>query len=221
MVGALLRDAPAPARVSGASAGALVAACYGAGLGPRELAEELGALERRDFWDPGPGLGVLRGHLFRERLRELLPPTFGECSTPVAVTVHDVLGRRPRALSTGSLPAAVHASCAVPVMFHPVRVGGRLYVDGGLSDRPGLTAMPEGRVLFHHLASRSPWRRPGSESLALPRRPGIVSLVIQGLPRVHPFRLDRGARALALAAKATELALDKSVHDGKVEVWVP
>ncbi|MBW2461481.1 MAG: patatin-like phospholipase family protein [Deltaproteobacteria bacterium] len=221
MVDALIRGAPRPDHVCGASAGALVAACYGAGLRPEALGEELSVLERGDFWDPAPGPGLLRGRLFRERLHGLLPRTFAECRTPVSVAVHDVLGRRPRALTSGSLPAAVHASCAVPFMFRPVRVGGRLYVDGGVSDRPGVTAMPEGRVLFHHLASRSPWRRPGSESLNIPRRRGLVSLVIEGLPRVHPFRLDRGRDALAIARRATERALDLPICDGRVAVPVP
>ncbi|RLB53465.1 MAG: patatin, partial [Deltaproteobacteria bacterium] len=137
MVDALVRSAPAPAQVCGASAGALVAACYGAGLPPTALGEELAGLTRSDFWDPALGPGLLRGRLFRERLHGLLPGTFAECRTPVSVAVHDVLGRRPRALTSGSLPAAVHASCAVPFMFRPVRVGGRLYVDGDVSDRPG------------------------------------------------------------------------------------
>src|SRR5690606_39277568 len=61
---------------------------------------------------------------------------------------------------------AIHASCAVPGMFHPVRVNGRLMVDGGVTDRAGLSGVPrEQRVFYHHVASRSPWRRPGSPAL--------------------------------------------------------
>jgi len=180
--------------------------------------EELVALERRDFWDPGPGFGVLRGRLFRAHLERLLPPRFADCPTPVSVAVHDVLLQQPRALASGDLPAAVHASCAVPLMFHPVRIGRRIFVDGGVSDRPGMVAMPPGRVLFHHLASRSPWRRRGSPTLALPRRPGLVSLVIEGLPRVHPFALAAGRSALTAAREATRAALDRPIEGGTVRV---
>jgi NTE family protein len=79
--------------------------------------------------------------------------------------------------------------------------------------------MPEGeRVLYHHLASRSPWRRPGSPSLALPRRAGLTALVIEGLPRVGPFRLPAGAQAFEHARLATRRALAAPVDDGVVRL---
>ena len=78
--------------------------------------------------------------------------------------------------------------------------------------------MPPGRTLFHHLASRSPWRRPGSPSLALPRRADLVSLVVADLPRSGPFKLEHGRRALDLARAATERALDRPIVDAAVHV---
>jgi NTE family protein len=63
-------------------------------------------------------------------------------------------------------------------------------------------------VLYHHLSSRSPWRRPGSPALRVPERAGLVPLVIDGLPRVGPFRLDEGPRAFEVARRATHAALD-------------
>src|SRR3954470_8125789 len=60
-----------PARISGSSAGALVGGAWAAGMSARALGRELCALERRDFWDPGVGAGLLRGKLFRERLDAL------------------------------------------------------------------------------------------------------------------------------------------------------
>jgi NTE family protein len=216
MLASVLEAGPPPSRTSGASAGALVAASHAGGVAPDSLVDELVRLRREDFWDPSPGLGLLRGRLFRERLEGLLPRHFSECETPVAVSVHDVLGRKPVALRAGDLPAAVHASCAVPLMFHPVRIGGRIFIDGGVSDRPGLVAMAEGRVLFHHLGSRSPWRRRGTPALALPQRQGLVSLIIEGLPRVNPFALDAGREALELARRATRRALDTPIGPGGI-----
>jgi NTE family protein len=69
-------------------------------------------------------------------------------------------------------------------------------------------------VLFHHIASRSPWRT----KLRVPTRPGMVTLVIDGLPRSGPFRLEAGHRALALAREATLRALDAPIVDGVVRV---
>jgi NTE family protein len=42
----------------------------------------------------------------------------------------------------------------------------------------------------------------------VPERAGLVPLVIDGLPRVGPFRLDEGKRAFEIARKATRAALD-------------
>ena len=103
-------------------------------------------------------------------------------------------------------------------MFQPVWIERRPYWDGGILDRPGVAGVPSGRLLFHHIASRSPWRIAVPGSLALPRRPDLVTLVIESLPRSGPFRLDAGRRAMDLARAATERALDRPLDDDVVRV---
>lgn len=217
MLSALTARGLAPSHVGGSSAGALVAGTWAAGVGPERLAEILGALDRADFWDPAPGLGLLAGRRFDALLRRLLPVTTIEaCAVPVFISVFDILARRTAVVDRGDLPRAIRASCAVPGMFQPVWIARRPCWDGGILDRPGLVGMPPGRTLFHHIASRSPWRRPGSPALTLPRRADLVSLVIDQLPRAGPFRLEAGRRALELARAATERALDRPIVDGVV-----
>src|SRR5689334_8453056 len=71
-----LEDAGAlPARLSGSSAGALVSGLWASGVDAPAIRDALLALRREDFWDPGFGLGLLRGRLFRERLEALLRAT--------------------------------------------------------------------------------------------------------------------------------------------------
>jgi NTE family protein len=199
-----------PARICGSSAGALVGAAWASGLGAARLREALLALRRRDFWDPALGPGLLRGARFRALLEALLPAaTFEACPTPLAVSAYDVAARRTVVLRSGALAPAVHASCALPLLFHPVRVGGRALADGGVLDRPGLAgAAPGERVLYHHIASRSPWRRPGSPALRIPEREGLRAVSTAGIPRLGPFRLGRGAEAMARAAEGMRRALD-------------
>ena len=209
-----------PRRVAGASAGALAGGLWASGTTAQALGAELYSLQRRDFWDPSPGLGLLRGRLFRQRLEQLLPVRcFEACRIPLAVSVYDLMARRTRVIEAGLLAPAIQASCTLPGLFHPTWHEGRPLLDGGILDRPGLHGIPRGeRVFYHHLASRSPWRRKQSPALEIPSRPAFRALVIRGLPRVGPFRLHHGRDALEAARAATRRALDLPASHQVVEV---
>lgn len=198
-----------PTRISGSSAGALAGGAWASGLAPSDLRDELFRLRREDFWDPAPGLGLLRGRRFAEKLRHVLhAETFSACRCALAVSAFDALGRRTRVIDSGPLAPAIQASCSVPLLFQPVWINKRPHFDGGVGDRHGLAGMPSDmRVLYHHIVSRSPWRRPGSPSLAIPQRQDMVTVAIEGLPRVDPFRLPRGPLAYQRALDATRSAL--------------
>lgn len=220
MLGALEEAALLPERLSGSSAGALVGGLWAAGVDAPVLGDELARLRRSDFWDPGPGLGLLRGRRFRAILDELLPVTdFARCRRGVSLSVFDVYSRSTRVLAKGPLAPAIQASCSLPGLFQPTWYDGRPLLDGGILDRPGLEGVPAGtRVLHHHLCSRSPWRRASDPALVPPKRPGLVALVVDDLPRTGPFRLKDGVRALHAAARATRRALERPVDDGVVRV---
>jgi NTE family protein len=202
-----------PARIAGSSAGALVGGLSGAGIPAAQIREELFGLRREHFWDLWPGLGLLRGRRFRTLLERVLPvQTFEESRVPLALSVWDLLARKTVVLERGPLAPAIHASCALPVLFHPVRLGGRLYADGGIADRPGLAGVSDrDRVLYHHLTSRSPWRRRNSPALRIPERRELEAIALQGIPRLGPFRLARGREALERAADGAREALARAV----------
>lgn len=219
MLDALVTRGLSPSHLAGSSAGALVGGAYAAGVEPGALAEVLHGLRREQFWDPAPGAGLLAGKKFDALLRGILPETeIAACRLPVRISVFDILARRTRVLTAGDLPTAIRASCAVPAMFQPVWIDRRPHWDGGILDRPGIAGVPAGRLLFHHIASRSPWRRRGSQALAIPARQGMVTLVLDDLPRANPWRLDAGRRALEVARAATLRALDRPVGDGVVRL---
>ncbi len=204
-----------PDRLCGSSAGALVGGLFAAGLPAPRICDELLGLRRADFWDPRPGLGFLRGARFRARLEALLPvSSFEDCPRPLAVSAWDPLACQVVVLRSGPLALAIQASSSVPFLFHPVRLGGRWLLDGGVADRHGLAGAPPPtasdpapRLLYHHLTSRSPWRRANSPALAVPDRPGLVAVALHGLPRAGPFKLERGAEAMAQAAAGMRAAL--------------
>ena len=212
VVHALEEAALAPALVGGASAGALVAGLWGAGLPADAIRDRLFALARADFWDPDPLLGVagprgpglLRGERFEALLRGALDTIgvqrFADCRLPVRVVAFDVGARRTVTLSDGMLVPAIRASCSVPLMFQPAVIGDRRLLDGGIADRAGIAAASDGaRVLYHHLPTHSPWRRFTPSQNRVPVRARLHLLHDPTLPRLSPFHLQRGPRAFTQA----------------------
>lgn len=205
-----------PDALAGSSAGALTGGLWAAGLPADGIRELYFSLRKEDFWDPAPGLGLLRGQRFRTLIRRASPVTrLEDCRRSVGFSAFDLLRWRTRTLRRGDLADALYASCAVPLMFHPIRSHGGLLVDGGVADRPGMAGVPEGqRVLYHHIASRSPWRRRASPALAVPARDNMVTLVIDDLPRSGPDALERGRLAWRTAYHAVAGALDRPLREG-------
>ena len=220
MVSVLEEEGLIPAKLTGASAGALIGACWGSGCPAGRIKEQLFRVSKADFWDPTPGFGLLKGKLFHDMVADLAGvERLEDCPIPVAVSASDMFSRTAHVFSTGSLAQAVHASSAVPFLFHPVRIQGRYYVDGGVKDRHGLAgAGRDGRIFYHHIASRSAWRRKNSTALQLPKRDQLVSLVIADLPRSGPNRLDQGPPAYEHARRGMQFALKQSIQGNVVRV---
>lgn len=202
-----------PRRIVGVSAGALAGGLWASGMPAAEIREELTRLRRPDFWDPGLPLGgLLRGDKFSAKLRGLLDERgvgrVEDCPVAFAAVVYDLGTRRVRAVDRGRLAPAIQASCTVPLMFRPLRHEGRLLLDGGVADRLGMCALAPGERAMHHaLRSRSPWNRlrpPTERRVEVPQGTGRKVLVVEDLPRVSPFRLHEGPRALERALAATE-----------------
>ncbi len=127
-------------------------------------------------------------------------------------TVDRGSGRRVVFGSTGAPGArageAVQASCSIPGVFPPVRIGGREYVDGGAWSPVNLDAAPAGRgdrVLVLEPTAvllRGALRAVAQvEALALRRRGAEVALVVPDATAAPAMaRLmdpDRGGRVLA------------------------
>jgi len=121
-------------RVSGVSAGAIVAVLLGAGYEPLEilkLVKEVRWLNLFKF--KPPGLGFIGWEKARSFFNELVAAKrLEELSLPVNLCAVDLLEGKPLYFSEGPLPELLFASCAIPGVFEPVRYRRRLLVDGGL-----------------------------------------------------------------------------------------
>jgi NTE family protein len=210
MLSALESEGLTPAKITGSSAGALVGACWASGCSSNEIKERLFEITKNDFWDPSPGLGLLKGVKFRKMVSDICKvDSLQNCRIPVAFSVFDLLTFKTHTLTEGKIQSAVSASCAFPLLFQPVKIGRRYYLDGGIKDRPGLSGVVTGeRVFYHHISSRSPWRRKNSRALNVPQRENMQTLSIKGLPRVGPNTMEQGQEAYRIAKEATLTALD-------------
>jgi len=198
-----------PSRVSGSSAGSLIAGCYAAGLDPKDIRAELFRIQRSDFWDPSLGLGLLKGQKFDNLLRSLIGDIkFEQTRIPLTISVFDITKRQTIVLSQGDVASAIRASCALPILFQPVSRNGQLLLDGGIGDRPGRAGVdPKSRTLYHHLLPKRIWRKLASKPVTIPKRPELRPLVISGLPKVGPHALQKGKSAYDIAFAATDAAL--------------
>ena len=164
-------------RVAGCSVGGVVAALHAAGLPALEAREQVYVefVRGRPFSDyTVPRAALARGL----RRRRALTRVFGD--THIETLDHqfrcvstDLLAREVVVHRRGRLVPALMATTALPGLFPPVEVDGRLLVDGGvLSNLPvdALLERPEGPVVAVNISmgGSAPGRPPGT-----PRAPAV------------------------------------------------
>jgi len=145
--------------IAGTSVGALIGAAYCSGLSPSEL-EQVGARVRFKHiarWTVSR-YGFASNQRMIGFLSNLLKvKTFEELRIPLAITATDFSTGEGVLFHSGPLIDPVRASCAYPGMFLPVKIRGRLLIDGMLSHavptRP-LRQMGADRVLAVHLKGK-------------------------------------------------------------------
>lgn len=125
-----------PEAVSGASAGAIVGALYAAGHSWETMLDFF--LEKSPFRLSKvvfPGRGVLDTEKMVSDFLEHFPKdSFEALGKRLFVTATDLVTARREVFASGPLIRAVLASCSVPMVFTPTRVGERLFADGGVID---------------------------------------------------------------------------------------
>ena len=132
----VLEEENIPVRfIAGTSVGALIGAAYCSGVTPAELVQIASRVRFRDLarWTLSRyGFATnLRMTSFLNRILKV--KTFEELHTPLAITATDFTTGEGVVFRSGALADAVRASCAYPGVFLPVKVNGRLLVDGMLA----------------------------------------------------------------------------------------
>jgi NTE family protein len=143
-----------PARIAGCSIGAVIGALYASGMPAVEIKQMIAGLaitrsdtvrgvfsERKigrwiEMIDPDfRRSGLIRAESIMTQLcRERSCESFSDLAVPLQVVATDFLKRRPVLLDSGPLKPAIQASMALPGLFSPVEIDGRVLIDGGTTN---------------------------------------------------------------------------------------
>jgi NTE family protein len=142
-----------PVAIAGTSIGALIGAAYAAGMAGKDirhhviaLAHRRGDLRRRllaaragtfaDLFSGSLGTAMQLDpeKLCAQVLPDTLPADFSGLAIPLTVMATDLHRRGETALASGPLQPALAASMAIPGLFRPVIMDGRILVDGGATN---------------------------------------------------------------------------------------
>ncbi len=162
----------------GCSGGGLFAALMALGCEPKEMADMAQRLWTRDATSRHnyrdflsilfPGLlkfsenfGLVDDRKVMERLRiAFANKTFADARTPLFIAATDFLNGEQVVMTQGRLVEAVRGSIAMPYIFKPFRVDGRLLVDGYLSDPlPVGIAIKEGADIILAMGFEAPYQK--------------------------------------------------------------
>ena len=123
-----------PDVVSGTSAGSVVGALYASGLDPYALQQRAVALDEASIRDVSLfSGGIIKGQALQDYVNrtignrpfERMRVPFAAVSTKLATGERTIFIR-------GNVGQAVRASCSIPGVFEPAKIGDALYVDGGV-----------------------------------------------------------------------------------------
>ncbi len=122
--------------VAGTSAGSVVGALYASGMNGfalNKLALTMDEASISDWAMPFRTRGFLQGVALQNYLNTTLNNRpIEKMAKPLGVVATDLRTGQPILFQRGNTGIAVRASCSVPSIFEPVKIGGHEYVDGGL-----------------------------------------------------------------------------------------
>ncbi|CAL8473754.1 patatin-like phospholipase family protein [Caballeronia sp. S22] len=122
--------------VAGTSAGSVIAALYASGMtgiAINKLALTMDEASISDWAMPFRTRGILQGVALQNYLNKTLDNRpIEKMAKPLGIVATDLKSGQPILFQRGNTGIAVRASCSVPSIFEPVKIGEREYVDGGL-----------------------------------------------------------------------------------------
>jgi NTE family protein len=162
--------------IVGTSMGGIVGALFAYGIAPDIIAERI---------NQATGISLFGRRLFSARARQKIVrdslaeafegKTFADLQIPLTVMAVDMRHGEEVALNRGPLIPALLASSAVPAVFPPVEIDGRLLADGGVIDSMAThiafaagADFVIGVDVYPPLETESPWQDPLADIMGFP-----------------------------------------------------
>jgi len=122
-----------PDIMSGTSAGSIIGGFYCAGYSPDEILEVIIKTKMLSIFKPAfSWKGLLSMDKFAAILSEYLPATFEELSKPLKVAATELQQGEIYYFDSGELIKPILASSCLPVLFNPIEMEGKKFIDGGI-----------------------------------------------------------------------------------------
>jgi NTE family protein len=120
--------------IIGTSVGSAVGSLYAYGYNAFQLQKVSFSIEKGDIVDLIiPDNGFIKGEKLEEFINKTLNHTpMEKLKIPFYAVATDVQSGQEVVFGRGNTGQAVRASCSIPGVFRPVKIGDRMYVDGGV-----------------------------------------------------------------------------------------
>jgi len=120
--------------IVGTSVGSVVGSFYAYGLSAFELQKLSSSIEQKDIVDLTiPDNGFIKGEKLEEFVNKTLKNTpIEKLKIPFYAVATEIQSGREVVFGRGGTGQAVRASCSIPGVFRPVKIGDKVYVDGGV-----------------------------------------------------------------------------------------
>jgi NTE family protein len=120
--------------VIGTSAGSFVGSLYAYGFTSFQLQKVAHSLDKNEIIDMTiPDNGFVKGERLEEYVNAMVKNTpLEKMRIPFYAIAANIQNGQEAVFSRGSTGSAVRASCSIPGIFRPVKIDGKMYVDGGV-----------------------------------------------------------------------------------------
>ena len=120
--------------IVGTSVGSVVGCLYASGYDAFQLQKLSFSIEKSDIVDLTiPENGFIKGEKLEEWVNKTLKNTpIEKLKLPFYAVATDIQSGQEVVFGRGNTGMAVRASCSIPGVFRPVKIGDRMYVDGGV-----------------------------------------------------------------------------------------